>query len=84
MLSSDQEKGKVLLILGTILFLYYTIWLIGLPFVDDSRLKSLFYSHRIALYVPAITGFCFVGGLVLFTLYHLNLCLKATKRDKYQ
>ena len=71
MLASDREIGKVILITTTVIFLYYTIWVIGLPFIDDSRLQSLFYSHNVALGVPAITGFFFIGGLVLFTLYHL-------------
>lgn len=72
MLDSDREKGKVILILTSVVFLYYTIWMIGLPFIDDSRLWSLFYSHNIALMVPATIGLCLIGGLVLFTLYHVR------------
>lgn len=71
MFNSDREKGKIVLILTSVVFIYYTIWVIGLPFIDDNRLQSLFYSHNIALIVPAISGLCFIGGLVLFTIYHL-------------
>lgn len=72
MLSTDQEKGKAILITASVLFLYYTLWVIGLPFIDDNRLKSLFYSPDIALIIPAISGLCFVGGLTIFTLYHIK------------
>ena len=84
MLSTDREKGKVLLILASVIFIYYTVWLIGLPFVDDSRLKSLFYSHNIALLVPAVGLFCFIGGLVLFTYYHIRPYMKNTPREKQE
>lgn len=72
MFESDREKGKIILIITSILFIYYTIWVIGLPFIDDNCLQSLFYSHNIALIVPALSGLCFIGGLVVFTLYHLS------------
>lgn len=84
MLSTDQEKGKAILIIASVLFLYYTVWVIGLPFIDDNRLKSLFYSPNIALIVPAISGLCFVGGLIIFTFYHIWPYLgdKLKKKEK--
>ncbi|XP_011499011.1 PREDICTED: dolichol phosphate-mannose biosynthesis regulatory protein [Ceratosolen solmsi marchali] len=72
MLDTDQERGKALLITASIIFIYYTIWVIGLPFIDDNRVKTLFYPQNIALMVPAISGLCFVGGLMIFTAYHLH------------
>ncbi|KAK2587690.1 hypothetical protein KPH14_003807 [Odynerus spinipes] len=68
--SSDREKGKLILILTSIIFLYYTVWIIGSPFIDDDRLQSFFYPQHLALLIPAICGLCFIGGLVIFTLYH--------------
>lgn len=73
MFDNDRERGKVILIGVLVLFLYYSIWIIGLPFIDDNRLQNLgFYSHNFALILPAISGLFFIGGLVLFTLYHLK------------
>lgn len=71
MLSSDHEKGKALLITATVIFLYYSLWVIGLPFIDDERVKSFFYFQDTALMIPAISGLCFLGGLTLFTAYHI-------------
>lgn len=82
MLNSDREKGKIILLVTFILFLYYTTWTIGLPFIDDDKLRSLFCSQNLALLVPAITGLGFIGGLVLFTIYHVNPYLSADKLNK--
>lgn len=72
MFNSDRKKGKAILIVTSILFLYYTVWVIGLPFIEDDRVRAFFGSHDIALMVPAISGLCFIGGLVLFTVYHVK------------
>lgn len=84
MFSSDRQKGKVILILTLVLFLYYTVWVIGLPFIDDDRLRSLFYSYDLALIVPATAGLIFIGGLVLFTMYHVKPYLSACKTEKVE
>lgn len=82
MLDSDHKWGKAILIVTCILFLYYTIWVIGLPFIDDSRIRSFFGSHNVALLVPAISGLCFVGGLILFTVYHVKPYFSYSKLSK--
>lgn len=82
MFNSDRKRGKVILILTSSLFLYYTIWIIGLPFIDDNRIRSFFGSHNIALIIPAVSGLCFIGGLVLFTIYHVKPYFSNNKSSK--
>ncbi|XP_043588852.1 dolichol-phosphate mannose synthase subunit 2 [Bombus pyrosoma] len=82
MFNSDRKTGKVILILTSSLFLYYTIWIIGLPFIDDNRIRSFFGSHNIALIIPAVSGLCFIGGLVLFTIYHVKPYFSSNKSSK--
>lgn len=82
MFNSDRKRGKVILILTSSLFLYYTIWIIGLPFIDDNRIRSFFGSHNIALIIPAVSGLCFIGGLVLFTIYHVKPYFSINKSSK--
>lgn len=82
MFNSDRKRGKVILILTSSLFLYYTIWIIGLPFIDDNRIRSFFGSHNIALIIPAVSGLCFIGGLVLFTIYHVKPYFSSNKSGK--
>ncbi|XP_050473896.1 uncharacterized protein LOC126865446 [Bombus huntii] len=83
MFNSDRKRGKVILILTSSLFLYYTIWIIGLPFIDDNRIRSFFGSHNIALIIPAVSGLCFIGGLVLFTIYHVKPYFSSNKSSKF-
>lgn len=83
MFNSDHKKGKAILIVTSILFLYYTIWIIALPFIDDIRIQSLFASHNIALIVPAVLGLCFIGGLILFTIYHVKPYFSYEKLSKH-
>lgn len=82
MFNSDRKRGKAILILTSSLFLYYTIWIIALPFIDDNRIRSFFGSHNIALIIPAVSGLCFIGGLVLFTIYHVKPYFSSNKSSK--
>lgn len=82
MFNSDHKTGKAILIVTIILFLYYTMWVIALPFIDDIKIRSLFASHNIALMVPAISGLCFIGGLILFTIYHVKPYFSYEKLNK--
>ncbi|XP_031839860.1 uncharacterized protein LOC116430197 [Nomia melanderi] len=82
MLNTDSETGKVILLVTLILFLYYTIWIIALPFIDDSKIRLLFGSPDLALMIPAISGLCFIGGLILFTIYHVKPYFSYDKLNK--
>lgn len=84
MFDSDHQTGKVILIVTFVLFLYYTVWVLGLPFIDDDRFRFLFHSHDLALIVPASLGLIFIGGLILFTLYHVKPYLFLCKSEKME
>lgn len=81
MLENDHEKGIVTLIIVFVIFLYYTVWLIGLPFFEDTILLNFFLSHNIALLCPAVAGLVFIGSLFVFTIYHLNSNSKTPKLE---
>lgn len=81
---SDHQTGKVILIFTLVLFFYYTVWVLGLPFIDDDRFRFLFHSHDLALMVPASLGLIFTGGLILFTLYHVKPYLSLRKTEKIE
>jgi len=84
MFNSDRQKGKAILILTFISFLYYTIWVIGLPFIDHDKLRSFFYSYDLALIIPASAGLIFIGGLILFTIYHIKPYLSLNNIEKVE
>ena len=70
---NDRTKGKILLTVSCIFFSYYTAWVILLPFSDpDHAVNQLFPPVRYALMIPVLMGLAFIGGLVLFTVYHIR------------
>lgn len=72
MIMSNSENGKIILILVSIFFLYYTVWVFVVPLIDDDGFRSSFYPQNVALMIPVVTGLCFIGGLIIFTLYHIR------------
>ena len=72
----NSDLGKVILTLTGILFVYYTLWVIVLPFVDEEYLEivSIYFPPlELALAIPAITGTS-VFIVLLLRAYHL-VCL---------
>jgi dolichyl-phosphate mannosyltransferase polypeptide 2 regulatory subunit len=69
---NDTTLGKILLIISCLSFGYYTAWVIMLPFSDpDHVINQFFPPVHYALLVPVSLGLAFVGGLVVFTTYHI-------------
>jgi len=62
------ELGKAILTLTFLSFVYYTLWVIVLPFVDEEYLDSVsafFPPLELALAIPAFIGsFVFVSLLI--------------------
>lgn len=72
----DAVLGQVLLSLIGVFVVYYTFWVVVLPVLPQSEHNLLFKTFpdiTYALATPAILGLIFLGGLSLFTLYHLRL-----------
>jgi NADH:ubiquinone oxidoreductase subunit 2 (subunit N) len=77
---NDAALGKILLIISCLSFGYYTAWVIMLPFSDpDHAINQLFPPVHYALLVPASLGLAFVGGLVVFTIYHIMYATNSHK-----
>lgn len=72
----NSDLGKLILTFTGVIFLYYTLWVIVLPFVDKEYLDSVsiyFPPLELALAIPAITGSTVFIALLL-RAYHL-VCL---------
>jgi len=77
---NDAALGKILLIISCLCFGYYTAWVIMLPFSDpDHAINQFFPPVNYALLVPASLGLAFVGGLVVFTMYHIIYATNSLK-----
>lgn len=76
-MASNALLGKLILALTLSVFAYYFFWVGVLPFMvidasDASWIHSLFPDRKFAFLIPAVFGVFFIGGLSLFTLYHLR------------
>ncbi|GCB75003.1 hypothetical protein scyTo_0018938, partial [Scyliorhinus torazame] len=58
---ADQVVGMGLVGFSLVVFTYYTIWVIVLPFVDSSHiLHSYFLAREYAVILPAVAGLLLV------------------------
>ncbi|XP_043576465.1 dolichol phosphate-mannose biosynthesis regulatory protein isoform X2 [Chiloscyllium punctatum] len=58
---ADQVVGMGLVGFSLVVFTYYTIWVIVLPFVDSSHiLHSYFLPREYAVILPAVAGLLLV------------------------
>ncbi|KAK3611663.1 hypothetical protein CHS0354_012035 [Potamilus streckersoni] len=76
----DKVIGWCLVDLSSIIFIYYTIWVIILPFVDkEQRIHYLFPDIVYAVAIPLMTGvlgLLFIGSFIAITL------LRSMPKDK--
>lgn len=69
----NQDLGKIILSFTGLVFLYYTFWVIFLPFVDEEykdRVSAFFPPLTLALTIPSAIGSS-VFLLLLVRAYHL-------------
>ncbi|XP_037879430.1 dolichol-phosphate mannose synthase subunit 2 [Glossina fuscipes] len=73
-MASDANVGKIVFVIAVSVFLYYFFWVSILPFmlIDEGNLiHSFFPPLKYAFILPATFGIVFLGGIAIFTLYHI-------------
>ncbi len=78
----SQFLGRLILGGTLLLFAYYTLWVIGLPFVDAEYKKSVsafFPPVELALGIPSLLGTILFGALFLRAYYLVRLDRKDLK-----
>lgn len=69
----DRTVGCSLVILSLTFSVYYTVWVIGLPFFDEDHfIHQLFPPLYFALLIPALMGLAFIGSLIIFCVVELK------------
>ncbi|NP_001165179.1 dolichyl-phosphate mannosyltransferase polypeptide 2, regulatory subunit L homeolog [Xenopus laevis] len=70
---SDRLAGAGLVVLSSIIFAYYTVWVILLPFIDnDHVIHSFFLPREYAVLLPlavALVLLLFIGIFVTFIMW---------------
>ncbi|XP_032836220.2 dolichol phosphate-mannose biosynthesis regulatory protein isoform X1 [Petromyzon marinus] len=65
----DQLVGMGLVGVSAVVFIYYSVWVLVLPFVDELHpLQSLFLPRDLALLLPAAALLLVSAGLGLFMM----------------
>ncbi|KAH7272806.1 Dolichol phosphate-mannose biosynthesis regulatory protein [Fusarium sp. LHS14.1] len=60
----DKIVGLAMLVAASVVFLYYTIWTLLMPFVDDDHVLQNFFPPRVwAIRIPVII--ILLGGAVV-------------------
>ncbi|KJE93493.1 hypothetical protein CAOG_009754 [Capsaspora owczarzaki ATCC 30864] len=59
--AADKLVGTVLILIGLITFLYYSTWVLVLPFVDPSHPLQAYFLPR--PYTVIVPGLLLVGGV---------------------
>ncbi|TFJ81795.1 hypothetical protein NSK_007042 [Nannochloropsis salina CCMP1776] len=66
-MGEDQLVGAFLLFVAVVVFVYYTLWVLVVPFIDaDVGLHTFFPPRYYAIAIPAILLVLFVGLVGLF------------------
>ncbi|KAH0527880.1 hypothetical protein TsFJ059_002804 [Trichoderma semiorbis] len=72
----DKLVGFAMLVAASVIFLYYTIWTLLMPFVDsDHPLQNLFLPRKWAIRIPVILlllGSAVVGSFVGMVMIRSN------------
>ncbi|KAL4219646.1 Dolichol phosphate-mannose biosynthesis regulatory protein [Mactra antiquata] len=78
---SDQLVGAGLLTCTGLAFLYYTLWVIVLPFVDDEQtlIHNMFPDRKFAIILPLLAG---VIGLICIGSFVGVVILKSPTKEK--
>ncbi|CAM9895986.1 unnamed protein product [Pylaiella littoralis] len=80
-LSSDKLVGSGLLLLSVTIFVYYTLWVFVLPFVDTSHpLQEFFLPRKYAIAIPTLL----VIVLVTLVATFIGLTLMKSARKQKQ
>ncbi|KAK2819406.1 hypothetical protein Q5P01_024967 [Channa striata] len=78
----DQAVGMSLVVFSLVLFMYYSIWVIILPFVDsDHVLQKYFLPREYAVLLPGIAAVILLLCIGAFTAVVIWKSLKPKKVD---
>ncbi|XP_017842109.1 dolichol-phosphate mannose synthase subunit 2 [Drosophila busckii] len=81
-MASNAQLGKIILFSAIAVFFYYFFWVAILPFMildEGNPIRSLFPPLKYAFIVPTVCGVIFLGGIAVFSFYHIWSFTKAKR-----
>ncbi|KAE8993489.1 hypothetical protein PR003_g20832 [Phytophthora rubi] len=65
--ASDKVVGLVLLAISVVVFVYYSIWVLLTPFIDEGHVvQQLFLPYHYAITIPAVLLVLLFTGAATF------------------
>eukprot|EP00762_Andalucia_godoyi_P007692 ANDGO_07938.mRNA.1 Dolichol phosphate-mannose biosynthesis regulatory protein len=65
--NADRLLGGSMLAFATVLFVYYTFWIILTPFIDEDHfIQAYFPARHYAIVVPTVIGVAGVSAIASF------------------
>lgn len=76
----DEQVGIGMLLVATTVFIYYSVWVFLVPFLDESHpLQSLFPAREWAVRIPALL---LIGGVALIGTFIASVLYKGAQKKK--
>ncbi|CAH3164299.1 unnamed protein product [Porites evermanni] len=64
---TDRAAGYGMMLVSALIFVYYTIWVIFLPFVEKGHpIQRLFLPRMYAVIIPVVAGLVLLGVIGIF------------------
>ncbi|XP_017665902.1 PREDICTED: dolichol phosphate-mannose biosynthesis regulatory protein [Lepidothrix coronata] len=80
--ATDQLVGFGLVAFSLILFVYYTLWIIVLPFIDNNHgIHQYFLPREYAVIIPVVAGLLLVLFIGVFIVIVMWKSRKAAKKS---
>ncbi|KAH0615552.1 hypothetical protein JD844_004983 [Phrynosoma platyrhinos] len=74
--ATDQLVGYGLVAFSLVLFAYYTIWIIALPFIESEHpIHTFFLPREYSVIIPVVAGLLLLLFVGESRLYTLRLCI---------
>ncbi|KAM9257027.1 dolichol phosphate-mannose biosynthesis regulatory protein [Cariama cristata] len=80
--ATDQVVGFGLVAFSLVLFIYYTLWIIILPFIDnDHGIHRYFLPREYAVIIPVVAGLLLLLFIGIFIMVVMWKSRKPTKKS---
>lgn len=83
----NRDVGRATLVITAVVFTYYTLWVIGLPFVDaeyKETVEAFFPPVQLALVIPSFVGTVTFTALIARAYYLVLVDRRADVKELEQ
>lgn len=80
---TDRAAGYGMMLVSAVIFVYYTIWVVLLPFVEKGHpIQRLFLPRIYAVIIPVIAGVLLLGVIGVFVAVVMIKSKKPTPKKE--